>query len=97
MDHNENRTRANLAEGDVAVLFFFSNFALIGNVPNGNGTGIVEHKLRRLEIDIMLGEIFLPLPLIALETHRATSSDNSRCTYSCQYILWQLKSVIPRR
>lgn len=68
MDYKENRPRANLAQREVAVFF-----ALIGNVPNGHGIGIVEHKLRRLEIDVMLGEILLPLPLIALETHGATT------------------------
>src|ERR1700690_1087263 len=46
MDHKENRTRANLAQRDVAVFL-----ALIDNVPNGYGIGIVEHKFRSLEID----------------------------------------------
>jgi hypothetical protein len=69
MDYKENDTRANLAQRDAAVFF-----TLIGDVPNGHGIGIVEHKFRRLEIDIVLGEILLPLPLIALETHGATTS-----------------------
>ena len=68
MDNKQNRTGANLAQRDVAVFF-----AGIGNVPNGNGKGIVEHKLGRLEIDVMLGEISLALPLIALKTHGATT------------------------
>ena len=80
MDDKENRTGANLAQRDVAV--FFAN---MGEVPNGHSVGIVEHKLGCLEIDIMLGEILLALPLISLETHGATNFDNSNCTYSCQY------------
>ncbi len=68
MDYKENRAGANLAQRDVAVFFAF-----IGNVPDGYGIGIVEHKLRRLEIDVVLCEILLPLPLIALETHGATT------------------------
>ena len=72
MDHKENRSGANFAQGDVAVFFFFSNFAVMGKVPDGHGVGIVEYKLGRLEIDIVLGEISLGLPLVALETHVAT-------------------------
>jgi hypothetical protein len=68
MDYKENRT-TNLAQRDVAVFL-----ALIGNVPNGYGIGVVEHKLRGLEIDAVPGEILLPLPLIALETRGATIS-----------------------
>jgi len=80
VDYKEDRARANLAQRDVAVFFAF-----IGNVPDGHGIGIVEHKLRRLEIDVVLGEILLPLPLIALETHDATTFEDNNCTYSCQY------------
>jgi|HubBroStandDraft_1064217.scaffolds.fasta_scaffold815954_2 hypothetical protein len=68
MDYEENGARANLAQRDVAVFF-----TLISDVPDSHGIGIVEHKLRRLEVDVMLGEILLPLPLIALETHGATT------------------------
>ncbi|MGD0417753.1 MAG: hypothetical protein ABSA80_20525 [Terriglobales bacterium] len=85
MDYKENRTRANLAEGDVAVLFFFSNFAAVGKVSNGHGIGIVEHKLGRLEIDIVLRQISLALSLVALETHTAITFKDNNCTYSCQY------------
>ena len=81
MDYKENRTRANLTQRDVAVFF-----ALVGNVPNGHRKGIVKHKLRRLEIDAMLGEILPLLPLIALETHGATTFEGNSCTYSCQYL-----------
>ena len=85
MDNKEDRARANLAQCDVAV-FFALIFALIGNVPNGNGIGIIEHKLRRLGIDVMLGKILLSLALIALETHGVTTFDDNNCTYSCQYL-----------
>ena len=90
MDYKENRTRANLAQRDVAVFF-----ALIGNVPNGYGIGIVEHKLRRLEIDAMLGEILLPLPLIALETHAAITFEDNNCTYNCQYSPGKVPQSLP--
>jgi len=45
----------------------------MGKVPNGHGGGIVEHKLGRLEIDVMLGEILRALSLVPLETHGATT------------------------
>jgi hypothetical protein len=80
VDYKENRTWANLAQCDVAIFF-----ALMGYVPNGDGIGILEHKLSRLEIDAMLGEILPPLALIALETHRAATLEDNHCTYSCQY------------
>jgi hypothetical protein len=34
----------------------------------------------------VLGEILLPLPLIALETHDATTFEDNNCTYNCQYL-----------
>lgn len=55
MDYKENRTRANLAQRDVAVFF-----ALIGKVPNGYGIGIVEHKLRSLESTSCLARFCFP-------------------------------------
>lgn len=83
MDYKEDRTGANLAEGDVAVFF-----AVMGKVPNGHGVGIVEHKLGRLEIDVMLSEILLALPLVALETHVATVFE--------EYQLYIYLSIQPR-
>jgi hypothetical protein len=70
MDYKENRSGANLAKGDVAVFFF------MGKVPKGNRVGVVEHQFSRMKIDVMLGEILLPLPLIALETHGATTFED---------------------
>jgi hypothetical protein len=70
MDYKENRSGANLAKGDVAGFFF------MGKVPNGNRVGVVEHQFGRMKIDVMLGEILLPLPLIALETHGATTFED---------------------
>ena len=66
MDYKENRTRANLAEGDVAVFFL-----VMGKVTNRNGIGVVENQFSRLKIHVMLGEILLVLSLVALETHFA--------------------------
>ncbi len=81
MDDEKDRSRANLAQGDVAVFFF------MGKVPNGNRVGVVEHQFSRLKIDAMLGEILLVLPLVALETHVACRYGKlTICTYRCQYI-----------
>ena len=77
MDDKEDRARANLAECDVAVFSFLAHFAVMGKVPNGHGVRIVEYKLGRLEIDVVLGKILLALPLVALETHVATVFKNT--------------------
>jgi hypothetical protein len=69
VDDKEDSTVANLAKGDVAILF-----AVIDRVPNGYSVGIVECKLGCLEIDIVLSEIFLALPLVPLEEHVAPTS-----------------------
>jgi hypothetical protein len=66
VDDEKDRPGPNLAKGDVSVFF-----VVMGKVPNGNGVGVVEHQFSRLKIDVMLGEILLVLPLVALETHVA--------------------------
>jgi hypothetical protein len=48
MDDEKDRSRANLAKGDIPI------FVVMDKVPNGNGVGVVKHQLSRLKIDIML-------------------------------------------
>ena len=81
MDNKENRTRANFAQRYIAI--FFPNMR---KVPNGHRVRIIKHKLGRLEIDLMLGEVLLALPLVPLKTHGTTTFNHSNCTYRCQYI-----------
>jgi len=69
VDDKEDSTGANLARGNVAIFFAF-----IDRVPDGHSVGILKHKLGCLEIDIMLSEIFLALPLVPLEEHVAPTS-----------------------
>jgi len=69
VDDEKDRPWANLAQGDIAVFI-----VAMGKVPDGNGVRVVEHQLSRLKIDIMLGEILLVLPPVALETHGLVSA-----------------------
>ena len=64
VDDEKDRSRANLAKGDIPV------FVVMDKVPNGNGVGVVKHQFSRLKIDIVLRQILLVLPLV-LETHVA--------------------------